>query len=94
LINELKDSNVTITALVPGPTDTDFFNKANAEDTVAANASLSTPQEVASEGYKALLAGEHRVIVGMKNKAMVASSNLMPDELVTAAGRAQMEEKH
>lgn len=94
LINELKDSKVTVTALVPGATDTDFFNKADAENTVAANGSLSSPAEVALEGYKAMLAGEHRVIVGLKNKAMVAASNILPDEMVTAAGRAQMEEKN
>src|SRR5690606_25632158 len=69
LINELQDTGVTMTALLPGATDTDFFHKADGEDTVIHRESnLSDPADVARDGYEALMSGESRVISGFKNK--------------------------
>ncbi|MDU0371690.1 SDR family NAD(P)-dependent oxidoreductase [Hymenobacter endophyticus] len=84
--NENKDKGVTITNLLPGLTDTDFFNKADMAraKNVAEKSGMSVAAEVAKDGYKALMAGENRVISGFMNKAQVTVSNMLPDELVAA----------
>ncbi len=81
---ELKDSGVTFTALMPGITDTDFFNKAGMNDSKAIQDPdvKADPAEVAKDGYDALMANEDRVISGFKNKTQVSVSNLMPDSAV------------
>jgi short-subunit dehydrogenase len=81
---ELKDSGITFTALMPGITDTDFFNKADMNDSSAIQDPevKADPAEVAKDGYDALIAGDDRVISGLKNKAQVSMSNLMPDSAV------------
>ena len=81
---EVKDSGVTLTALMPGVTDTDFFNKAGMNDSKAVQdkEAMSDPAEVAKAGYEALMAGEDRVIAGFKNKVQVNAANLMPDSSV------------
>lgn len=89
LANELKDSGVTVTTLCPGATDTDFFERAGAENTNAAQGDLADPKEVARDGYDALMKGETRVISGLTNKVQAMLSNIMPDSLV-AAGMGQM----
>lgn len=81
LRNEVKDQNITVTALLPGATDTDFFNKAGMEDSKAVQDKdkLSDPADVAKDGYDALMRGDDKVISGFKNKVNVAMGNLMPD---------------
>jgi len=93
LVNELKDTNVTVTALMPGATDTDFFNKADAENTVQVQESkLDDPAKVAADGFEALMKGETKVISGLKNKVMGTMSNVMPDSLGASNMRKTMEE--
>jgi short-subunit dehydrogenase len=84
LIQELKDSAVTITALQPGATDTDFFNKAEMHDSKILDTKLSEPVQVAKDGYQALMKGDDKVISGFKNKMMVGMSNVMPESAVAA----------
>jgi short-subunit dehydrogenase len=84
LIRELKDTGVTMTALQPGATDTDFFNKADMLESKILDTKLSDPVKVAKDGYEALMKGDDKVVSGLKNKAMVASSNVMPDTAVAA----------
>jgi len=92
LVNELKDTGVTITALLPGPTDTDFFNKAGMEDTVMVQeTSLSDPAKVAKDGYEALMSGDDSVISGMKNKIQVGMANVLPDSVSAKMVEKQME---
>jgi len=81
---ELKDSGVTFTALMPGVTDTDFFNKAGMNDSKAVQdkEAMANPADVAKDGYEALMAGDDRVISGFKNKIQVNAANLMPDSSV------------
>ncbi|UOE50958.1 SDR family oxidoreductase [Mucilaginibacter sp. SMC90] len=81
---ELKDSGVTFTALMPGATDTDFFNKAGMLDSKIAQdkKALADAADVAKEGYEALMAGKDRVIAGWKNSLEVHAANLMPDSAV------------
>jgi uncharacterized protein len=87
LATELDETGVTVTALCPGPTDTDFFEKADAENTRAMQMAMA-PQEVAKTGYEALMAGKRVVVAGAVNKAMVFSRHLMP-----VAAQAKMNEK-
>lgn len=82
LINELKETNVTMTALQPGATDTDFFKKADMLNSKILDTKLSDPAKVAKDGYEALMKGDDKVVSGLKNKAMVAMSNVMPDTMV------------
>src|SRR5690606_31394464 len=80
---ELKDSNITVTALLPGATDTDFFNKADMQESkIVQESKLSDPADVAKDGYDALMSGKDKIISGFKNKAMIGMSNVMPDTAV------------
>ena len=82
---EVKDMGVTITALLPGVTDTDFFNKADMLDSkVVVKGDMADPADVAKDGYDALMKGDDKVISGFKNKVQVAMSNMMPESLVAA----------
>ena len=84
LIRELKDSAVTITALQPGATDTDFFNKAEMQESKILDTKLSDPVQVAKDGYEALMKGDDKIVSGFKNKVMVGMSNIMPETAVAA----------
>ena len=87
---ELKDTGVTVTALQPGPTDTEFFERAGMEDTRAGEGTKDDPAEVAKDGFEALLAGKDHVIAGsVKNKAQVAGGRLMPEKARAALHAAQ-----
>ncbi len=80
---ELKEVGITVTALLPGPTDTDFFNKAdmNQSKIVEDKETLASPEEVAIDGYNALMNNKDKVISGLKNKFSVAMSNLSTDSM-------------
>lgn len=79
---EVKDLGISVTALLPGATDTDFFNKANMQDSkiVQDKSKLADPKEVAKDGYEALMSGKDMVISGFKNKMDVAMTNFSSDE--------------
>jgi short-subunit dehydrogenase len=81
---ELRDSGVTVTALLPGVTDTDFFHKADMEDSKAIQDkdAMADPATVAKDGYDALMAGDDKVISGFKNKVQIAMTNVTPDSTV------------
>ncbi|MBT1704429.1 SDR family NAD(P)-dependent oxidoreductase [Chryseosolibacter indicus] len=83
LVNELKDTDVTITALQPGVTDTDFFNKAGAQNSklVEDKSKMADPAKVAKDGFEALMKGKDKIVSGLKNKTMVGMSHMMPDTL-------------
>ncbi len=90
--NELKDKGVSVTALLPGATDTDFFNKADMlESKVVQEGKMSSAADVAKDGYKALMAGDDKIISGFMNKVQVAMSNIIPDETVANKMRKQQE---
>jgi short-subunit dehydrogenase len=93
LISELKDSAVSITALQPGATDTDFFNKAEMQESKILDTKLSDPAKVAKDGYEALMKGDDKIVSGFKNKVMVSSSNIMPDTMVAEQMRKMQEPK-
>jgi short-subunit dehydrogenase len=81
---ELKDTGVTVTALQPGPTDTDFFHRAGMDDTDAGSKGKheSQPSEVARQGYEALIDGkDHVYAASLKTKIEGAVANFVPGEL-------------
>jgi short-subunit dehydrogenase len=82
LSTELDDTGITVTALCPGATDTDFFEKADAQDTKAFQSAMA-PQDVAKIGYCALMEGKRVVVAGAANKAMVFSRHLLPESTQT-----------
>ncbi len=92
LSNELEDTNVTVTALCPGASNTYFFKRADAEKSRAANGSLSEPEDVAKDGYDALMSGETKVVSGIKNKVQTGASNVIPDSALASTMRHMMEE--
>lgn len=80
---ELKDTGISVTALLPGPTDTDFFNKAdmNSSKLLKDKDSLASPEEVAIDGYNALMNNDDKIVSGLKNKLSVAMANLSSDSM-------------
>jgi short-subunit dehydrogenase len=81
--SENKDKNITITALLPGITDTDFFRKADQEDAkMVKEGSPADPAKVAKDGFEALMSGDDKIISGIKNKIMVGASQVTPDSTV------------
>jgi short-subunit dehydrogenase len=92
LNEELKDTEITITALQPGATDTDFFHKAKAENTVIyKETDLYTAEEVAQAGYEALMAGTTIISPGFMNKTQKVMNTIMPDSAIAANMHKQME---
>ncbi|RYZ47866.1 MAG: SDR family oxidoreductase [Sphingobacteriales bacterium] len=90
---EVKDKGVTVTALLPGATDTEFFEKADMLDAknVQDKDSLAAPAKVARDGYDALMRGDDMVISGFKNKAQMAMGKLMSDSAKAAQTSKQQE---
>jgi len=93
LQNELKDSEgVTITNLMPGPTDTEFFERGDMMDTqVGTDPKKEDPADTAKNGWDALMAGKASVVSGWKNKLQVAMSGVTP-EAVKAEQHRKMAE--
>lgn len=90
--NEVKDKGVTVTVLLPGATETDFFNKADMENSkIVQEGKLSNAKTVAKDGYEALMAGDDKIVSGLKNKAQVLMANMMPDEMAAKSMRKQQE---
>jgi len=78
---ELKDKGITVTALLPGATDTDFFNKARMnESKIVQEGKLANPADVAKDGYEALMRGDDMIVSGAKNKFQVKTGALKSDK--------------
>jgi short-subunit dehydrogenase len=89
LRNELKDTGVIVTSLMPGPTDTEFFQRADMLDTKVGAGRKDDPADVARAGFEALMAGKERVVAGsLKNKVQAAASRFLPD-----SAKAEMHRK-
>lgn len=90
--NEIKDTGVTITVLMPGATETNFFHRAGMDDTKVGASEKDDPAEVAREGFEALMAGKDHVIAGsFKNVLQAKGGNFLP-ETVTAEMHRKMSE--
>ncbi len=91
LRNELKDTGVSVTCLMPGATDTDFFARADMLDTKVGTDEKADPADVAKTGFDAMEKGEAGVVAGISNKLRAALANLMPDTLLAEQHRKMAE---
>ena len=90
--NELKDTGITVTSLMPGPTETEFFERAHMEDTEVGAEEKDDPAEVARQGFEALMAGEEKVVAGsLINKVQVLAGHVLPDSFKAERHREMAE---
>ncbi|OMJ31872.1 oxidoreductase [Sphingomonas sp. Sph1(2015)] len=86
--NELKDEKgVTLTTLMPGATETEFFARADMLDTHVGQSKKDDPAEVARKGWDAMKAGEGHITTGLKNKLQVAGAGVVPQSVLAEAHR-------
>ncbi len=91
LRNELKDSGVSVSVLMPGATDTEFFARAGMLDTKVGAGRKDDPAEVAKVGFKAMMDGEGDVVAGWKNKLQAAVANVTPASVLAQMHRKEAE---
>jgi short-subunit dehydrogenase len=89
---ELKGTGVTVTSLMPGPTETEFFERAHMEDTRVGSSEKDDPAEVARQGFDALMKGKERVVAGsLANRLMAYGGRFVPDRAKAEAHRLMAE---
>ena len=89
---ELKDTGVTVTSLMPGPTEAEFFQRAGLEDTRMGQGPKDDPAQVARQGFDAMMAGKEQVVGGsLLTKAMARSGRFMPDTVKAKMHRLMAE---
>jgi short-subunit dehydrogenase len=92
LRNELKDTAVTVTSLMPGPVETEFFERADMLDTKVGTSEKDDPEDVARDGFEALMAGKERVVSHSKQtKLQGIGSRVLPDSAKAALHRRMAE---
>ncbi|HWE11665.1 MAG TPA: SDR family NAD(P)-dependent oxidoreductase [Solirubrobacteraceae bacterium] len=93
LRNELKDTGVTITSLMPGPVETEFFERANMDhDTKVGTSDKDDPADVARDGFTALMNGDERVVShSLSSKLQGVGSRVLPDSLKAELHRKMAE---
>src|SRR6185312_9525255 len=91
LRNELKDTGVTVTCLMPGATETEFFERAGMEDTKVGQSKKDDPADVAKTGFDAMMKGEGDVVSGWKNKLQSAIANVTPAGMLAEQHRKMAE---
>jgi uncharacterized protein len=91
LRNELKDTGVTVTCLMPGPTETEFFQRADMMDTKVGSDEKMPASDVARIGFKAMMDGEADVVAGMKNKLQAAMAHVTPSSALAEQHRRMAE---
>jgi uncharacterized protein len=88
---ELKDAKISVTCLMPGVTDTEFFARADLEDTRLAHSKKDDPDEVAQIGFVAMMRGEGDVVSGWQNKLKTALRLITPSETLARRHRREAE---
>lgn len=91
LRNELKDTGVTVTCLMPGATDTEFFERADMTDTAIGQGSKDDPADVAKIGFEAMMRGEGDVVSGWKNKLQTSMASVTPSGVLAEQHRKKAE---
>lgn len=89
LRNELKETEITVTCLQPGATETEFFERANMTDTKIGQQEKDDPADVAKTGFEAMMNGDGDVVHGLKNKMQAAMADVMPQDRVAEQNRQQ-----
>jgi short-subunit dehydrogenase len=87
LRNELKDTNITVTCLMPGATETEFFARADMLDTKVGQEEKDDPADVAKTGFEAMMKGEGDVVTGWQNKLQTTLANVTPSEMLAERHR-------
>ncbi len=88
---ELRDTNVTVSCLMPGATETEFFERADMLDTKVGTQEKQDPGEVAKAGFEAMMEGKGEVITGWQNKLRAAMSHILPADTVAEQHRGMAE---
>lgn len=91
LREELRDSGITVTCLMPGATDTEFFRRADMMDTKVGTEPKDGAYEVAKAGCDAMLRGDADIVTGLKNKIQVTVANITPNEMLAKQHRTMAE---
>lgn len=93
LRNELKEvKGVTLTTLMPGATDTEFFARANMLDTkVGQDEDKADPAKVARDGWDAMIAGKSHIVSGWSNRLQVAAAGIVPQSTLAEMHRQMAE---
>jgi short-subunit dehydrogenase len=91
LRNELQDTGVTVTCLMPGATETEFFERAGMLDTKVGQAEKDDPADVAKTGFDAMMEGEGDVVSGWRNKLQTAMANVIPASMLAEQHRKKAE---
>lgn len=91
LRNELQDIGVTVTCLMPGATDTEFFARADMLDTKVGQGSKDDPADVARIGFEAMLRGDGDIVAGWKNKLTTAMASVTPSGMLAERHRKMAE---
>ena len=91
LRNELKDTSVSVTCLMPGPVDTEFFERADMLDTKVAQGKKADPAKVAKVGFDAMMKGEGDVVAGFMNKLQAAVAAVTPQSQLAEMHRGMAE---
>lgn len=91
LREELKDSGVTVSCLMPGPTETEFFERAGLMDTKVGTDAKQPAAEVAKVGFEAMMSGDAAVVAGWKNKLQATLANVLPNETLAEQHRKMAE---
>jgi short-subunit dehydrogenase len=91
LRNELKDSGVTVTCLMPGVTDTEFFERADMLDTKVGQSKKDDPADVAKVGFEAMMRGDGDVVSGWKNKIATSIASVTPAGMLAEQHRKMAE---
>lgn len=79
---ELAESDVTVTCLMPGATETEFFERADLTDTEIGQAKKEDPADVAKQGFDAMMRGDGDVVTGWYNKLQTAIANVTPSGML------------
>ena len=88
---ELKDTSITVTCLMPGPTETEFFERANLTDTKVGQDEKDDPAKVAKDGFEAMMKGHGDVVSGWKNKLQTTIANVTPAGMLAEQHRKMAE---
>jgi uncharacterized protein len=91
LREELRDTGVSVTCLMPGATETEFFRRADMMDTKVGTQEKDDPAEVAKAGFDAMVRGDGDIVTGMKNKIQAAAAHIMPTKMLAKQHRKMAE---
>jgi short-subunit dehydrogenase len=91
LREELRDTRITVTCLMPGATESKFFERAGMMDTAVGTSKKDDAAGVAKSGFDAMMRGDGDIVTGLKNKVMAAAANVVPAGVLAKQHRSMAE---